>query len=490
MTSEPYDLLIIGAGINGAGLARDAAGRGLSVALVDKGDLGGGTSAASTKLIHGGLRYLEFYEFALVRKALAERETILRIAPHLAYPMPFVLPMSKGTRPSWMIRAGLFLYDHLARREAFPDSAKIDLGRDPAGRILDPEYSKAFRYWDGWVDDSRLVVLNCMDARRRGAEIIPRDGVASARFDGTLWHAKLESGRTLTARRIVNCAGPWAEEVARGVLGVNDAPSLDLVQGSHIVVPRIGGHTDAYMLQQPDGRIIFLIPYMDAFTLIGTTETRIATPGDAGITDEEESYLLTAANRFLRAALSSADVVASFAGIRPLVHEDDKSARETSRGWKLRDHAGVPALSVVGGKLTTYRLLAEDILERLAPGTQPWTAEAPLPGGDIPRPPGLDPAEAFDRWLAALQATHAEIAPDTVRHLARRYGTRALPLLEGGLGEPVGTLFAAEIDMLVVEEWATAADDILWHRTKAGLLFSDADRDKLEQRMNKSATSA
>ncbi|MEE4350337.1 MAG: glycerol-3-phosphate dehydrogenase [Pacificimonas sp.] len=478
---QPFDLLIIGAGINGAGLARDAAGRGKSVILVEKGDLGGGTSAASTKLIHGGLRYLEFYEFGLVRKALKERETILSIAPHLAWPMPFLLPLSRDTRPGWMIRAGLFVYDHLARRRSFPNAERVDLRRDPAGAPLKPSFENAFRYWDGWVDDSRLVVANCRDAERLGAEIVVRNGAASARFDGTLWHVTLDDGREVSARQIVNCAGPWAEEVARGVLGRNDAPRLDLVQGAHIIVPRIGSAPDAFMLQQPDGRIVFMIPYQNDFTMIGTTETRIETPADAAITPEEKGYLLAAANRFLDTPLTEDDIVASFAGTRPLVLEEGKDARETTRDWKLRDHQGVPAMTVIGGKLTTYRVLAEAIMDRLYPNSAHWTATKPLPGGDIPNPGHLPPRKAYEDWLSALQACFADLPASRIADIAARFGTETEAILSGERGRDFGCLFEAEIDMMKTREWAKSAEDILWRRSKCGLRASDELRSFLNQ---------
>lgn len=488
MSSDPFDLLIIGAGINGAGLARDAAGRGKSVALVDAGDLGGGTSGASTKLIHGGLRYLEFYEFALVRKALAERETILSIAPHLAWPLPFVLPLSKDTRPGWMIRAGLFLYDHLARRVSFPNSHKVDLLKDPAGLPLAPRYRKAFRYWDGWIDDSRLVIANCQDAAAHGAEVIPRDAVVSAEWDGQVWTAELESGREMMARQVVNCAGPWAERVAKDVLRLNDGPRLNLVQGAHIIVPRIGPGEDAYMLQQPDGRIIFLIPYQERFTMIGTTETRVDDPAAAEITEAETEYLLAAANRFLERPLSNADIVASFAGVRPLVLEEGKGARETSREWKLREHRGAAALTVIGGKLTTYRLLAEAVMEKLFPDTKAWTGTRPLPGGDIPNPTNLPPRAAFESWLTGLMTRFGTVPARDIRRLAERYGTRAADLLADGLGDELGGLYEAEVRYLMKKEWAREARDILWRRTKTGLTGSEMLEKKVNAYINEAYT--
>ena len=488
MQRERFDLLIIGAGINGAGLARDASGRGLRVALVDSGDLGSGTSAASTKLIHGGLRYLEFYEFDLVRKALEERETILSIAPHLAKPLSFVLPISRDTRPGWKIRAGLFLYDHLAKRPSFPNSERVRLSRDIAGYALDQRFKAGFRYWDGWVDDSRLVIANVQDAARRGAEVVPRDGVKAAFHSEEGWLAVLESGRELYAGRIVNCTGPWAEDVARSVLQLSDPPRLNLVQGSHIVVPRIGRHDDAYILQQPDGRIIFVIPFRERFSLIGTTETPVASAGAAQITDEETAYLIEAANRYLAKPIGKDDIVGAFAGVRPLVLEEGKDARETSREWKLHFHKAAPALTVIGGKLTTYRLLAEAVMKELYPDTTPWTHGEPLPGGDIPRYDGLSAHEEFTAYLRALEQRFPNHDPRIVRRLAGLYGTRAEAMLEEGLGERLGGIFETELAYLADEEWAATAEDVLWRRTKLGLTADTNDVAEIDRWFEKSYT--
>ena len=468
-----HDLLIIGGGINGAGIARDAAGRGLSVALVEAGDLGGATSSASTKLIHGGLRYLEFYAFGLVRKALAEREVLLDIAPHISWPQSFVLPAS-GDRPEWLLRAGLFLYDHLARREVVPGSAKIDLRQDRAGRALQPRYRDAFRYWDGWIDDARLVIANARDAANRGAMIWPRTRVIRAHHDGTRWQVSLDDGRTLAATTLVNAAGPWAESVARTVMGRNDAPALRLVQGSHLVTRRVHLGADAFMLQQPDGRIVFCLPYERDFSLIGTTERDIDSPEAAHITDAETDYLLGAVNRYLAHPLSQADIVHRFSGARPLILEAGKGDRETSRDYRLVEHAGVDAVTVVGGKITTYRVLAEAVMKLVAPKTKRWTATAPLPGGDVPRAPGETGQAAFARWVEALIVTHYDYDPRLVRRLARTLGTAAAPLLTAGLGANFGGIFEAELDYFQRAEWATTADDVLWRRTKAGLHLDGA----------------
>jgi glycerol-3-phosphate dehydrogenase len=463
-----YDWLIIGGGINGAGIARDAAGRGIKVALVEAGDFGGATSSASTKLIHGGLRYLEFYEFGLVRKALKEREVLLDIAPHISWPQSFVLP-SAPERPDWKLRAGLFLYDHLARRNVVPGSNRIDLRQDRAGRALDSSYTHAFRYWDGWVDDARLVIANIADAAARGAHVRSRTRVTGATWDGTGWTASLSDGSCLRATTVINTAGPWAEDVARGVLGWTDAPELRLVQGSHIVTRRVHLGRDAFMLQQPDGRIIFVLPYEHEFSLIGTTERTIDTPNAAHITDDETDYLIAAVNRYLARPLTRDDIVHRYSGVRPLILEDGKGDRETSRDYKLVRHEGSNALTVVGGKITTYRVLAEDVLDTLAPGGTSWTGTAPLPGSDFARFTGETGQAAFKRWLDALVSAQENYDPRLVRRLARTIGTAAETLLETGLGENLGGVFEAELDWFKTREWATTAEDVLWRRTKLGL---------------------
>ncbi len=470
MASQPdrFDLLIIGGGINGAGIARDAAGRGLSVALIESGDFGGATSSASTKLIHGGLRYLEFYEFGLVRKALKEREVLLDIAPHISWPQSFVLP-SAPERPDWKLRAGLFLYDHLARRKVVPGSTRIDLRNDRAGRALETQYTHAFRYWDGWVDDARLVIANVADAAARGALVRSRTRVTAAHFDGARWQVALSDGRTLHAAQIVNTAGPWAGEVAAQVLGRNDAPELRLVQGSHIVTRRVHLGRDAFMLQQPDGRIIFVLPYEHDYSLIGTTERSIDMPAAAHITEDETDYLIGAVNRYLARPLTHDDIVHRFSGVRPLILEPGKGDRETSRDYHLVAHDGVPALTVVGGKITTYRVLAEDVLAKLAPRTKGWTATAPLPGSQIERLGDETGQAAFARWLDNLVTTQENYDPRLVRRLARTIGTGAETLLNAGLGENLGGVFEAELDWFKTREWATTAEDVLWRRTKLGL---------------------
>ncbi|WP_353216049.1 glycerol-3-phosphate dehydrogenase [Sandarakinorhabdus sp.] len=464
-----YDLAIIGAGINGAGIARDAAGRGLSVAIIDSGDVGGATSSSSTKLIHGGLRYLEYYAFGLVRKALAEREVLLDMAPHITWPQAFVLPYAAGMRPEWMLRLGTLLYDNLARRDVVPGSQRIDLRQERAGRALNPDYRSGFRYWDGWVDDARLVVDNLKDAAARGATVLPRTPVQRAERSGGHWRLLLGNGSTVTAKRLINAAGPWAEDVARRVMGVNDAPPLRLVQGSHIVTRRVHLGKDAFMLQQPDGRIIFVIPYERDYSLIGTTEADIAQPGDAAVSDAEVSYLLAAANRYLARPLTQDDVVHKYVGVRPLVLEDGKAQKETTRDYRLVEHPGLDAMTIVGGKITTYRVLAEDVLARILPGSKRWTSTAPLPGGAIARGKGENGQVAFKRWLEHLQAEQADYDPKLIERLARTIGAPTADLLRAGLGRNLGGVFEAELEYFRSEEWATSSEDVLRRRTKLGL---------------------
>lgn len=482
LDDRPYDLLIIGGGVNGTGIARDAAGRGLRVALVEAGDLGGGTSSTSTKLIHGGLRYLEFYEFGLVAKALAEREVILSAAPHISWPQAFVLPQAPGLRPAWLIRSGLWLYDHLARRRQVPGSAGIDLHLDAAGRSLDKTLGRAFRYWDGWIDDARLVVLNAVDAQARGALIRTRTRVVTAtRAEGS-WTIGLDTGEQLTAARVINAAGPWAEIVGRHVLRLADPTPLRLVQGAHIVTKRINLSSDAFMLQQPDGRIIFVLPYEQHYSLIGTTDTPVDSPDDPTITSAEETYLIEAANRYLARPISSTDIVRRFAGIRPLVLENDKNAQETTRDWKLVEH-DCGTLTVVGGKITTYRKLAEAVLAKVAPKSKPWTKTVPLPGGDVPRRRGETGQDAFARWLRDLIARHPDHDPTLVTRLARTHGTAAESLLSAPLGENFGGLFEAELRRFAEVEWARTGEDVLWRRTKMGLHLDAAAQQRVSEWM-------
>lgn len=480
------DVLVVGGGINGAGIARDAAGRGLRVVLCEKDDLAAHTSSASSKLIHGGLRYLEHREFGLVRKALIERELLLRSAPHIMWPLRFVMPHDAGQRPAWLIRAGLFLYDRLARREFLPGSAGVDLRRHPAGAALQPAFKRGFEYSDGWVDDARLVVLAALDAREHGALVLTRTTCGGVQRHPLHWSATLTGAageaRRVNARCLVNATGPWAGTFLRGALGTQPQPSLRLVKGSHIVVRRLFEHDFAYIFQHPDGRIVFAMPYEREFTLIGTTDLDFRGDPDAVAIDEAETaYLCALANRYFRQPIGPADVVWSYAGVRPLVDDDGASAQAASRDFRLaHDTGGAPLLTVLGGKITTFRKLAEEAVDWIAPqmgnSKQGWTADACLPGGDLfgARPSNRSVLE-FDQWTAAMQQRYRWLPPALLRRYARAYGARMVVLLEGcrtlsDLGpEIVPGLYPAEADYLVTHEWARSAADILWRRSKLGL---------------------
>ena len=487
-----YDLAIIGGGVNGCGIARDAAGRGLSVYLCEQGDLAQATSSASTKLIHGGLRYLEYYEFRLVRESLREREVLLRAAPHIVWPLRFVLPHHEGLRPAWLLRLGLFVYDHLGGRRLLPAARKLDLSRDPAGRPLKPQYRVGFEYSDCWVQDARLVVLNARDARRLGARIETRCRcLAAERRDGAwlLTVEDLESGETreVRARGLVNAAGPWVEEVIRKRLRANSADHVRLVRGSHIVVERLFEHERAYIFQNADGRICFAIPYEEDFTLIGTTDQdHQGDPGDPVCTPEEADYLCRAVSEYLREPVAPERVVWSFSGVRPLYDDGAEKAQSATRDYvlKLEEQAGgLPLLNVFGGKITTYRRLAEAALARLQPHfpemARPWTAEAGLPGGDFP------PERAAAR-LEKLQADYPFLAAGHCRRLIRAYGTDAWRLLGPAAGpEDLGQrfgegLYECEVRYLMEEEWAREAADVLWRRSKLGLRLSAGEAEALE----------
>jgi glycerol-3-phosphate dehydrogenase len=496
---DAYDLAIIGGGVNGCGIAADAAGRGLTVLLAEMGDLGGATSSASSKLVHGGLRYLEHYAFRLVREALGEREVLLAKAPHIIWPLRFVLPHMPGQRPPWMLRAGLFLYDHLYRRKAVPGSAALDLTRDPGGRPLKTDLTRGFAYWDCWVDDARLVILNAQAAAERGAEILPRRKVTAVRADGALWHLTIRSGtqeREIRARALVNAAGPWVGNVG-GLIESVAAPRLRLVKGSHIVVPRIVGADDAYLMQNTDGRIVFALPYEERFTIIGTTD--VAYPGDPGavaIDESEITYLIDLASRFFRAPLRRTDVVWTYAGVRPLYDDQTDNPSAVTRDYHLELAAarGVPPLlTVMGGKVTTYRRLAEEAMERLRPhlaGMGPaWTANAPLPGGDLDESGHLvkSPVAAFEQFVAHLARAHKGFERAYLVRLARRHGSRVPAVLGDArtladMGALLGpSLTEREVIYLKEHEWAASAEDILWRRTKAGLHLSADERARVTE---------
>lgn len=482
-----YDLLIIGGGINGCAIARDAAGRGLSVRLVEQHDLASGTSSASTKLIHGGLRYLELYEFRLVHEALAERELLLAAAPHIIWPLKFVLPHEKGLRPAWMLRLGLFLYDHLARRKRLEGSHMVSLKDNALGAPLRETYTTGFTYADCWVEDSRLVVLNALDAKERGATIDVGARLVQARRDGGRWLATLEGGARIEARALINAAGPWVSEVIEGVLHVASRKHVRLVKGSHLVTRRLYEGQHAYILQNPDGRIVFAIPYEHDFTLIGTTDVpHDAPPGPVGIGEAEIDYLLDSVNHFLRAPATRDDIVWSYAGLRPLYDDGSLNASVVTRDYAFdldAQDGAPPVLSVFGGKITTARRLAEHALDDLASFLPPhgaaWTAGAVFPGGEM----------AFDDYLAHLRAEKPFLGANLALRLARAYGARAEGFLKhahamADLGRDFGCgLTEAELRYLVQNEWARTADDVLWRRSKLGLHMSEAQQQRLRAYM-------
>ncbi|MFM8467724.1 MAG: glycerol-3-phosphate dehydrogenase [Oxalobacteraceae bacterium] len=480
------DLLIVGGGVNGAGIARDAAGRGLSVVLCDKDDLAAHTSSASTKLIHGGLRYLEHHEFGLVRKALIEREVLLRSAPHIMWPMRFVMPHDQGQRPAWMIRAGMLVYDFLAKREILPGSGSIDLRVHAAGEPLKPEFTKGFIYSDGWVDDARLVVLNAMDAAEKGTKVFTHTICTSALREGDHWHATLRTANgsdiPVHARGLVNAAGPWAAQFLQQAAHRPSANSLRLIKGSHIVVKKLFDHPYAYIFQNPDGRIVFAIDYERDFTLIGTTDIEYTGDTDKVAIDQDEiDYLCTLTERYFRKPLTASDVVWAYSGVRPLLEDASSNASEITRDYHLAlDGDTAPLLSVFGGKITTFRKLAEEAVDMIAPrlGNQrgAWTAHACLPGGDLfgSTPQNRSVLE-FDAYVHELQKQYAWLAPKVISRYARAYGTRIHTLLRGrrslaDMGEPLAEgLYPAELDYLMNFEWASSSADILWRRSKLGL---------------------
>ncbi|CAN5341443.1 glycerol-3-phosphate dehydrogenase [soil metagenome] len=486
---DGVDLLVVGGGVNGCGIARDAAGRGLSVMLVERDDLAGHTSSGSTKLVHGGLRYLEYYEFALVRKALAERERLLRSAPHIMWPLRFVLPHEPHLRPVWMIRAGLFLYDHLAKREWLPASVTLDLRRDVAGQPLRPSFTRGFEYSDGWVDDARLVVLCAVDARRQGADIRTRTRLVQARRDGDHWLATIESeGRSTTvrARSLVNASGPWAAELLGAAMPPALAPrhGLRLVRGSHLVLDRLFDHDRAYIFQNADGRIVFAIPYERDFTLLGTTDSETGSPADPAASQAEIDYLLEVARRHFAQPVDRSMIRHSYSAVRPLL-EGEGTAAAVTRDYSLElDRDGAPLLNVWGGKITTFRRLAEEAVDQLADAlampAKAWTADATLPGGDIPALAGAgrssDPQQAFHAFVQSLERRFADRPAALVQRLARLYGTEAVGILDRP-GLLVPGVPQSELEHAWTREWARTGDDFLWRRTKLGLHLDRAAQD-------------
>jgi D-erythritol 1-phosphate dehydrogenase len=493
--AEPYDLLIIGGGVNGAGIARDAAGRGLSVILCEKDDLAQGTSSRSGKLVHGGLRYLEYYEFRLVREALIEREVLLQSAPHIIWPMRFVLPHSPDDRPAWLVRLGLFFYDHLGGRKRLPGTRSLNLRTAPEGAPVKPEFVKGFEYSDCWVDDARLVVLNALAAKELGADIRTRTACVSARREDWLWKVELKdsiSGKKseVTARALVNAAGPWVNDVVGRVAGLNSAHSVRLVKGSHIVVPKFWEGRHAYLVQNSDKRVIFINPYQNDLALIGTTDIPYEGRAEDVTADASEvDYLIAAVNRYFKRQLQRADVIHSFAGVRPLYDDNADNPSAVTRDYEFELDAptgGAPLLSVFGGKITTFRKLSEHALDRLKPffpAMKPeWTAKSHLPGGDI--------ANAdFEQFLGDLRAQHPWLPASLAKHYGRLYGTRAAALLKGAgsigdLGRRFGPhLYEREAIYVMRVEWARTADDILERRTKLGLHTSEAERQAFENWM-------
>jgi glycerol-3-phosphate dehydrogenase len=495
--AEPVDLLIVGGGINGAGIARDAAGRGLRVVLCEQGDLANYTSSASSKLIHGGLRYLERYEFRLVREGLLEREVLLRAAPHIIWPLRFVLPHSPEQRPLWMIRLGLLVYDHLGGRKTLPGTTRIDLQRDPLGRPLKEQFRTAFAYPDCWVEDARLVVLCALDAHERGAAILTRMRCTAARRANGLWYVDLVPtfggpARLVRARALVNAAGPWVARFLTEQTDLARPARIRLVKGSHLIVPRLFDHGDAYVLQHRDGRVVFVMPYEKRFSLIGTTEVDYqGDPDEARITHAEIVYLCDAVSRYFRATLTPDRVLWTFAGVRPLYDDAraDLSAVTRDYAFDLNHMPGeAPLLSICGGKITTHRRLAEHALNKLKPVLgfegQPWTATAPLPGGDLPN-------GDFELFVRELRTATPWLPADLARRYGRAYGSRVGKLLMGArrlddLGEHLGDgLYEAEVEYLRREEWAVSAEDILWRRSKLGLHVGADTIARLEARLGR-----
>ena len=486
-----YDIAVIGGGINGCGIARDAAGRGLSVLLAEKDDLAGATSSSSTKLIHGGLRYLEHYEFSLVREALQEREVLLAMAPHIIWPMRFILPHHSGLRPAWLIRLGLFLYDHIGGRRRLPASTSLKLAQRPEGAPLQSQYKSAFEYSDCWVDDARLVVLNAVDAAARGADVRVRTEMISAERTNGHWRLVLRNSltgaeETVEARRLVNAAGPWVADVLTRRVRSNREASIRLVRGSHIVVPRMFDHDKAYIFQNTDQRVVFAIPYEDEYTLIGTTDVDVGEdPEAAQISDAEVTYLCTAVNDYFARPISADDVVWTYSGIRPLFDDGEAAAQETTRDYVLElEGKGNEAalLNIYGGKITTYRRLAEEavgmITKNLTMARAGWTEGEALPGGDFPIEGGDDLKRRLIDACPALSA-------DTAARLVRTYGTVAAKFLDGaadetGLGRHFGGgLYEREVRHLMENEWAVTVEDIVWRRTKLGLRLTNEQQREL-----------
>lgn len=494
-----YDIFVIGGGINGCGIARDAVGRGYSVCLVEMNDLASGTSSWSSKLIHGGLRYLEHYEFRLVREALGEREVLLKSAPHIIWPLRFVLPHHKGLRPAWFLRLGLFLYDNIGKRVLLPGTSTVDLKTADVGAPLKPMFSKGFEYSDCWVNDARLVVLNAKDASERGAVIETRTECVSARRENDHWVIEtrdLDTGAThkRTAKLVVNAAGPWVDKVLGQAFGSNNAKNVRLVQGSHIVVPKLHNHDRAYIFQNADNRIIFALPYEQDYTLIGTTDQDYeGDPKDVKISPQEVTYLCDAASEYFKEPILPEHIVWSYSGVRPLFDDGASAAQEATRDYVLReDGKGDEArvINIFGGKITTYRRLAESMLEKIedAIGSRnpSWTANSTLTGGDFK-------VDEFEKIVADVQKKYAFLEPALAWRLVRSYGTKAWQLLEGAASlEDMGPQFGGsltgrEVQYLMQNEWAQTAEDVVWRRSKLGIRLSEDQIANLDEWMRSSS---
>jgi len=501
--NKNYDIFIIGGGINGCGIARDAIGRGYSVYLCEEDDLASGTSSQSTKLIHGGLRYLEYYEFRLVHEALTEREILWKLAPHIIHPLRFILPHHKDLRPAWLLRLGLFLYDHIGGRKKLPPTSTLDLSSDPEGKPLSQDYKKGFEYSDCAVDDARLVLLNALDASERGASINTRTKCINMQRHGDYWALTVEDQLSkkqskINARVLINASGPWADKVLSRLNPTKTANNIRLVQGSHIIVPKIYDHKKCYIFQNKDKRIIFAIPYHDKFTLIGTTDHEYeGDPRKTVITPEEIDYLCDSANRYFKHQISADDIVGTFVGVRSLYNDGASEAQEATRDYVLRVDSPeqtnnpertktAPMINIFGGKITTYRCLAETMMEKIEgileknnnQNKGKWTKTAPLPGGDFA-------IDDFDQVCEQLHKDYGFLSKEEAKRYIKLYGTRARNFLKNAksypdLGESFGHgLYQREVEYLISTEWAVTAEDILWRRTKLGLLFTPAQTKKL-----------
>ncbi|GAA0420346.1 glycerol-3-phosphate dehydrogenase [Cocleimonas flava] len=490
--SDIDDIFVIGGGINGCGIARDAVGRGYSVRLAEMNDLASGTSSWSSKLIHGGLRYLEYYEFRLVRESLGEREVLLKMAPHIIWPMRFVLPHHSDMRPAWLLRLGLFLYDHIGKRKLLPGTSQVNLKTSVIGKPLKKIFSKGFEYSDCWVNDARLVVLNAQDAQDRGAKIETRSKVVYACREKDYWNITTEDVRTgdrkqHKARLIVNAAGPWVDKVLDETMSSNNAKNVRLVQGSHIVVPKLHNHDRAYIFQNSDNRIIFALPYENDYTLIGTTDHDFkGDPINAKITDSEVSYLCSAASEYFEKPIKIEDIVWSYSGVRPLYDDGATEAQEATRDYVLRvDGKGdePKVVNVFGGKITTYRRLAESMLEKIedliGSRKESWTADSSLPGGDFA-------VSDYDLLVTKLKAEFPFIEESLAQRLIRSYGTKAWVLMDGAvkledMGRDFGgSLTEREVMYLIQHEWAETAEDIVWRRSKLGIRLSGQEVKELD----------